>query len=136
MTDTSHSSRLRDASLGQRSHNLELGARGEQIAAEYLLGIGCEILARNWRSGRTGELDLVVREHGVLVAVEVKTRSGSGYGSPLEAITARKAARLRDLLLSWVRAHHPCADGLRIDAIAVMLCEGQPPQIEHLRGIS
>lgn len=136
MTDTFSSRSLRGSSPGQRSHNLELGARGEQLAAEYLLGIGCEILARNWRSGRTGELDLVVRERGVLVAVEVKTRSGRGYGSPFEAITARKAARLRDLLLSWVRTHHPHADGLRIDAIAVMLCEGQPPQIEHLRGIS
>lgn len=135
MTDTSPSPHVRDGSPARRSHNLELGARGEQIAAEYLLGIGCEILDRNWRSGRSGELDLVVRERGVLVAVEVKTRSGSGYGSPLEAITPRKATRLRELLLSWVRAHRPISGKLRIDAIAVILREGQQPQIEHLRGI-
>ncbi|MDI6023076.1 YraN family protein [Leucobacter sp. UT-8R-CII-1-4] len=136
MTDTAISKNPQGGASRRRSHNLELGARGEQIAAEYLLGIGCEILSRNWRSGRTGELDLVVRERGVLVAVEVKTRSGTGYGSPLEAITARKTARLRELLLSWVRAHRPVSGKLRIDAIAVTLSEGQPPQITHLRGIS
>lgn len=130
MTDTS------DVPLQpQRSHNLAIGAHGEHIAADYLSSIGCEILARNWRFGRTGELDLVVREHDTLVAVEVKTRSGSGYGSPFEAITPRKAARLRSLLLNWVHAHRPISGNLRIDAIAITLIPGQPARVAHIRGI-
>lgn len=116
-------------------HNHTLGARGEAIAGEYLEGIGCRILDRNWRN-RYGELDLVVSDHGVVVAVEVKTRSGDGYGNPLEAITSRKAARLRRLLLDWVRAHAPSASGLRIDAIGIILRSGAAPHIDHLRGIS
>ena len=42
-----------------QSHNRTLGARGEALAAEYLQSLGYEVLDRNWRSGRTGELDLV-----------------------------------------------------------------------------
>jgi len=113
-----------------------LGARGEALAAEYLQGIGCEILARNWRFGRTGELDLVVREGDAIAAVEVKTRSGSGYGTPFEAITLRKAGRLRTLLLGWAREHRPSAARLRIDAVAVTLVSDAAPKIEHLRGIA
>lgn len=116
--------------------NQALGAEGESIAAAYLQSLGCEVLDRNWRSGRTGELDLVVRDRGYVVAVEVKTRSGHGYGTPFAAITASKAARLRTLLLAWVREHRPVADGLRIDAVAVLLIPGEAPCVEHLRGIA
>ena len=117
------------------SRNRALGAHGEALAAEYLQSIGCEILARNWRLGRSGELDLVMREADAIAAVEVKTRSGTGYGTPFEAITARKAERLRKLLLGWVREHRPGAARLRIDAVAVTLVPDAAPLIEHLRGI-
>ncbi|GAA2187288.1 YraN family protein [Leucobacter alluvii] len=121
---------------GETPHrNRTLGARGEAIAGEYLEGLGCRIVDRNWRN-RHGELDLVVTDHGVVVAVEVKTRSGDGYGTPLEAITARKAARLRRLLLDWVRVHQQPASGLRIDAVGIILRAGTAPHIDHLRGIS
>lgn len=123
-------------SVRSQSHNQALGAQGEALAANYLQSLGYEVLDRNWRSGRTGELDLVVRQGEHLVAVEVKTRSGRGYGSPFEAITARKAGRLRVLLLNWVREHRPISGLLRIDAIAVTLEAGEAPCIEHLRGIA
>ncbi|WP_336659706.1 YraN family protein [Leucobacter sp. USHLN153] len=117
------------------AHNQELGARGEALAAEYLEGLGYRILERNWRI-RGGELDLIALESGTVVAVEVKTRSGDGYGSPFAAITARKAARLRRLLLDWVRSHEVGAGRLRIDAVAITLRSGASPRIEHLRGIA
>lgn len=117
--------------------NRELGIRGEQLAARYLEdSLGCELLAQNWRSGRQGELDLVVRDRDSIVAVEVKTRSGLGYGSPLESITSIKAERLRRLLLSWVREHRPAAKALRIDAIGITMLPGEAPLIDHLRGIA
>ena len=120
---------------GARPHNQTLGARGEAIAAAYLEGLGCRVLDRNWRN-RYGELDLVVSDHGVVVAVEVKTRSGTGYGSPLEAITALKASRLRRLLFDWVRGHAASGSGLRVDAVGITLGSGQSPSIDHLRGIA
>lgn len=132
------------------SHNRAVGARGEAIAAAYLEGLGCRVLDRNWHS-RYGELDLVVVEGETLVAVEVKTRTGLGYGHPLQAITQRKAGRLRRLLLDWCRSSEANATGLaddagqptrpwweylRVDAIGIVLRPGVSPSIEHLRGIS
>src|SRR5699024_7054552 len=107
-------------------HNRTLGARGEALAATHLEGLGYQILDRNWRYRRLGELDIIARDRDVIVAVEVKTRSGLGYGHPLEAITAAKAARLRRLLLAWVREHRP-RSRLRIDAIGIVLHSNEQP---------
>lgn len=112
-----------------------LGAQGEALAASYLEQRGHHVLARNWRT-RQGELDLITRDGSSLVAVEVKTRSGSGYGNPLEAITVQKARRLRRLLLSWVRSERPGRARLRVDAIGITLRAGEKPRIDHLQGIS
>ncbi|MFV0435623.1 MAG: YraN family protein [Leucobacter sp.] len=116
------------------THNQTLGARGESIAAAYLEDLGFRILDRNWRN-RYGELDLVALDRDEIVGVEVKTRSGTGYGNPLSAITVRKAGRLRRLLLDWVRAHQARAPGLRIDAVGITIRPGAAPRIDHLRGI-
>lgn len=117
------------------AHNQQLGARGEAIAAGYLEGLGFRILERNWRN-RRGELDLIARDGDTLVAVEVKTRSGTGYGNPLESITVQKMARLRRLLLDWVRAAEACGAGLRVDAVGITIRGDERPRIDHLRGIS
>ncbi len=119
----------------ERPTRSALGALGESLAAEYLEECGYRILARNWRDGRRGELDLIVRDGDCAVAVEVKTRSGIGYGNPLESITARKAARLRRLLLAWARQSQPGTARLRVDAIGITLCAGERPRIDHLAGI-
>ena len=71
-----------------------LGAFGEELAAQYLREAGMEILARNWRC-RYGELDLIVREAELTAFVEVKTRSGFGFGTPAEAVTFAKQQRIR-----------------------------------------
>jgi putative endonuclease len=64
---------------------------------------GFEVLARNWR-GASGELDIVASNGSVLVFCEVKTRSGSTFGEPFEAVTAAKQARIRRLALEWLRS--------------------------------
>lgn len=119
----------------ETNHNQSLGARGEQIASDYLEERGFRIIERNWRN-RFGELDLIAVDRGTLVAVEVKTRSGTGYGNPLEAITARKASRLRRLLHDWRREHGVRAADCRIDAVGITVRGETAPRIDHLQGIS
>lgn len=114
-----------------------LGAFGERVAVRFLEGLGWEILDRNWRR-REGELDIVARDGDCLVVCEVKTRRGTTYGSPLEAVTARKAARLRRLAGWWVQ-EHPELTGVthavRLDVVGVVLPYSGGPAIEHLVGV-
>lgn len=115
----------------------DLGRRGEELAARYLTGCGYRILDRNWRCGE-GELDIIAARGDEIAVVEVKTRSGTAFGHPLEAITAAKSARLRRLAARWAEeVPHPHAL-VRIDAIAVLAPPHVPDAevlIEHLRGV-
>lgn len=120
----------------QAGYNQALGARGEALAETYLIGQGMRLLERNWRCNQ-GELDLIMRDEETVVAVEVKTRNGSKLGTPLNAITAHKVARLRRLLYEWSRATPLHYSGLRLDAVAITLLPGDSRAlIDHLRGIS
>jgi putative endonuclease len=115
----------------------EVGQRGEAVAAAYLRGQGMRVVARNWRC-RHGELDLVVLDGADLVAVEVKTRTGLGFGHPAEAVTRAKQARLRRLVAELVRTT-PSLGGVpavRVDVVAVLLRRGAPALVQHLRGVA
>jgi putative endonuclease len=96
-----------------------LGSYGENVAAAHLVAMGLTILDRNWRC-EIGEIDIVARDGNTLVVCEVKTRSSTRFGEPLEGVTPRKAARLRRLAARWLldRAVRP-AD-VRIDLVGVL----------------
>jgi putative endonuclease len=61
------------------------------------------VVARNWRGGRDGELDLILRHGGMAVFCEVKTRRSDAFGVPAEAVTVAKQARIRRLAARWLR---------------------------------
>lgn len=112
----------------------ELGRQGEQVAAEYLEQAGFRILDRNYRCA-DGELDIVAADRRDLVACEVKTRSGVGYGTPVEAVTRVKLRRLRRLAVSWASSHGLFYDQLRVDVVGVLRSPSGDFTIEHLRGV-
>lgn len=111
-----------------------VGRYGERVAAAYLADAGWQVLDRNWR-GPSGELDIVALEGSELVVVEVKTRSGDGFGHPAEAVTAAKLARLRRLAAQWLAAHDVHPAGVRIDVIAVRTARAGAARVEHLPGV-
>jgi putative endonuclease len=111
-----------------------LGRQGEQVAAEYLQRAGFRILDRNWRC-TDGEIDIVAAERRVLVVCEVKTRSGTRYGTPIEAITRQKRNRLRRLAVRWVIAHGLLFDEVRVDIVGVLRSASGEFAIEHVRGV-
>ena len=112
-----------------------LGAYGERVAAAHLTQSGMTVLDRNWRCA-LGEIDLVARDGDVLVICEVKTRSSTSFGHPLEAVTARKAARLRRLAAAWIteRRVHPAE--VRIDLVGVLRGPRGAAGVEHVRGVA
>ena len=111
-----------------------LGKDGEQAAVDYLEGCGFRILDRNWRCAE-GEIDIVAVERHTFVVCEVKTRSGTRYGTPLEAVGRAKRNRLRRLAIRWLTAHGVRFDQIRIDVVG-LLYEGTGGfTIQHIRGV-
>jgi putative endonuclease len=113
---------------------LALGAYGERLAARHLTESGMVVLDRNWRCD-AGEIDLVLRDGAVLVVCEVKTRTSHACGSPHEAVTPVKVARLRRLAARWVTEHDLHPADLRIDLVAVTMQRRGRPLVEHVAGL-
>jgi putative endonuclease len=101
--------------------------------------LGWQVLSQNWRpSDRTlrGELDLVADDGFETVFCEVKTRSGTGAGNPLEAITPDKVRQLRRLASAWLTEHHLPYRTVRFDVIGVYWPPSAiAPTIEHRRDV-
>ena len=93
------------------------------------------VLARNWRCPH-GEIDVVARDGGTLVVCEVKTRRGLDYGTPLEAVTARKMVRLRRLATEWLDKAGLDPPDVRIDVVSVLVRTQGAAVVEHLRGVA
>ncbi len=112
-----------------------LGRYGEELAARRLAEAGMTVLERNWRCGRTGEIDIVARDGDALVVCEVKTRRAGSFEHPMAAVTPAKAARLRDLAERWVQEHGGAPPGgVRVDVVGVSLPDRGAPVVEHVRG--
>jgi putative endonuclease len=111
-----------------------LGRSGEQAAADYLEAEGFRILQRNWRCA-DGEIDIVAVDRHTFVVCEVKTRSGTRYGTPLESVSRLKRSRLRRLAVRWLTAHGVHFDQVRIDMVGVTRDAAGGFTIEHVRGV-
>lgn len=115
-----------------------LGRYGEELAARRLTESGMTVLARNWRCGRTGEIDIVARHGDTVVVCEVKTRRQGAYEHPMAAVTPTKADRLKRLAACWLARHGgpPPDGGVRIDLIGIVLPDRGAPVITHARGVA
>jgi putative endonuclease len=111
-----------------------LGRYGEEAAANYLTALGYEIIERNFFC-RSGEIDLVARDRDSWVFVEVKTRSGLGFGDPFEAINEIKLNKLRQTIAQWCRLRQVSSARLRLDAVSVLVTPDKV-HIEHLKQVA
>ncbi|MFD2025567.1 YraN family protein [Promicromonospora aerolata] len=137
-----------------------VGRYGERVALRHVEARGWQVLDTNWR-GTDGELDIVALDDDVLVVIEVKTRSGHGFGHPAEAVTPRKLARIKRLTGQWLTVFRErlAADrmleeavpgsavpvlpdvrtrfgAVRIDVVAVTLQAQGRPVVEHLESVA
>jgi putative endonuclease len=107
------------------------GKRGEDLAAEHLLEKGFRIAERNYRAGRM-ELDLIVwQNERLLVFVEVKTRASAAYGGPIEAVDARKQARMARAA-AWYMDSIGYDWEIRFDIIAILMKDDVVLEIRHI----
>jgi putative endonuclease len=129
-TPTAGGPAARSKSLGNRA----LGAYGESLAERHLVAAGMVVLDRNWRCDE-GEIDLVLREGDVLVVCEVKTRTGVAFGTPHEAVSDTKLARLQRLGWRWADAHGVHPPDVRVDLVAIVRPRRGASRLEHVRGV-
>ena len=101
--------------------------------------LGWSIVGRNWRPTGApvrGEIDIIARDAHTIVFCEVKTRSGTGAGNPLEAVTRVKAQRLRVLAAAWLAEHDARWLPIRFDVVGVHWPPSAlAPTLEHVRDV-
>ena len=107
------------------------GQRWERLAARHLETLGYTICERNFR-GRSGEIDFIAEENGILCFVEVKGRAGAGFGSPAEAVTLEKQRRIFRAAQEFLRARRLGSPRCRFDVVSI-LEEGGRERIVVLR---
>jgi putative endonuclease len=113
-------------------HRQSLGKRGEDLACAELEKRGYVILDRRFRT-RCGELDIVARDAGVLVFVEVKARAGGSFGTPFEAVTWQKRQRLGQMAIAYLCHKRLAGVACRFDVVSVV--EGRSTHtIELVKG--
>lgn len=101
------------------------GQEGEQLAVRHLKRLGYRIICRNYRSP-LGEIDIIARHRGVLVFVEVKSRSTETFGSPKLAVTPAKQRKLSQVAWHYLQQHNLTEANARFDVVTISRMQGSP----------
>ena len=108
------------------------GARGEELAARYLIEKGFILLDRNYRDNLSrGEIDLIARIGTCLVFIEVKAGRGSAFGSPESWVDARKQMRIARAANRYLQDHLLQDAECRFDVIGIHM-DRKPPEVVHI----
>jgi putative endonuclease len=111
------------------------GRRGELVALVVLSCKGYRLRHRNWR-GPTGELDLVFEKLGVVVFVEVKTRSSEMFGGAVAAVDRDKQSAIVRTAASYMSRHGLWERPARFDVVTVERRPGFPGwRVRHLQDV-
>jgi putative endonuclease len=110
------------------SHN-QLGKKGEQLAVNFLIENGYDIVERNYRFNKA-EVDIIAQKEDVLAIIEVKTRSTADFGNPQDFVKPKQIKNLVKAVDEYVTVNNLEID-VRFDIIAIVKEEKQF-NIEHL----
>lgn len=112
-------------------HN-ELGKWGEQYAADYLQGIGYDIIERDWRIGHR-DIDIIARtgDGTTVVFVEVKTRTSDVVTKPDDAVDIKKIRNIGYAANNYIKTKG-IVDEVRFDIISIIGNNKENAQLEHI----
>ncbi len=109
-------------------HN-DLGKLGEELAVDFLIEKGYEILETNWIFQKA-EVDIIAQKDTILAVVEVKTRSSIDFGLPQDFVKPKKINLLVKAINEYVISNDLDVE-VRFDIIAIHV-KGKQHEIEHL----
>jgi putative endonuclease len=107
-----------------------IGGEGERLAAIYLEERGMRVIGTNIKN-KIGEMDILALDGGTLVVVEVKTKTGIGFGSPEEMVGFRKQRKLIRCAQLYLLQQKLIGRPWRIDVVSVRMDE-DPPRVTHI----
>ena len=116
--------------------NKIIGKYGEDIAKDFLIKKGYEILKMNYRYSRVAEIDIIAAKKDVLHFVEVKTRTQNYFGKPLEAITPNKLKQIYSCAIQYVNSSKKRYKSYQIDAIGIELENKEVKKIDFIENIT
>ncbi len=111
-----------------KKNNKLIGKVGEDLAVKYLKKKHYEIITRNY-TNEYGEIDIIAAYDGYLIFVEVKTRSGTGFGTPAEAVDAHKIKKISQTASGYIQFKRLYDYPVRFDVVEI--CEGEINHIEN-----
>ena len=109
--------------MKQERYKQRLGAKGEELAGEYLKNRGFEILERNYRYKRK-EIDLIVRDKNTVVFVEVKAGRSKKFGLPLERVDLKKQKKIIEVAQAFLAENDFPDYDFRFDVVEIELVKG------------
>jgi len=104
---------------------VSLGKTGEDLAVAELERRGYEILARRYRR-RGGEIDIIARDRGTTVFVEVKTREDGEFGDGWEAVRSWKQRRMSGVAMDYASRNGLVDTPCRFDVVSIQLGPNGP----------
>ncbi len=113
--------------------HIDLGKKGEELAAEWLKAKGFAILRRNWRHGRY-EIDVIASRAKILHIIEVKSRRSSSYGRPEESVSRQKFQNLMLGAAGWL-VKYPHHQRLQYDVLAIDFRKGAEPELAFFEDV-
>ncbi len=107
-----------------------LGLEGERRAAEYLISKGISIIQMNFRCP-IGEIDIIAKDSGIIVFVEVKTRSSDIFGLPQEAVDYHKQKKLVQIANLYLQKKQLLNNPCRFDVISIIMKNNKTKTMKH-----
>ena len=126
--------RLKLPVLAKKKRKDNTGSKGEKRAADFLKKQGYKLLLRNYNC-RTGEIDIIAKEGGTFVFVEVKTRREGGKELPEAALTQKKRHRLCKAAQHFMRKYKLKDPLFRFDLIGIEFNNDDEWKINHWENV-
>ncbi|MFQ6069687.1 MAG: YraN family protein [Candidatus Aminicenantales bacterium] len=115
-----------------RTSKHAFGKSGEEIALAYLKKKRYRLVERNFRIFK-GEIDIIAYDRETLVFIEVKSRTGTAFGLPEEAVTPHKQQQLRKVASGYLAQHNLMEAACRFDVVSIVFDERGKYCINHIK---
>jgi len=104
-----------------KSNKRILGNYGEEIAQAYLLKNNYVIITKNYRVGRSSEIDIIARDDEYICFIEVKTRSSTFFGLPSESVNKKKQQKIIYMAEIYLLNTNLTEQNIRFDIVEVLV---------------